>query len=721
MPEPGKSISKYYIVASSTFIDPHRLIVKYGDTFGVFDRYGDIIPIGKGEQGLYHEGTRFLSRYEIQVNGRRPLFLSSNVDEDNIFLTVDLTNPQIELRGYSLTQDSVHIMRSRLLFDAQCLEYIRLRNFSTEPARFSLELLFDADLADIFEVRGFKRKKRGKMLESAAGDGGLTFSYQGLDGITRTTSIRFSRRPDRTKGKKGVSFDVDLKPGGTENIDVSIAYLSSDLGRRELDFREASRRAKKRESSLRSECASLTTSNQQFNGCLKRAVADIKMMLTETAYGPYPYGGIPWFSTPFGRDGIITAMECLWINPGIARGVLKYLASRQARDFDKAKAAEPGKILHEARKGELVNLGEIPFGLYYGSVDSTPLFLMLAHAYWKRTGDAELIKKLWEHIELSILWMENYGDMDGDGFLEYMPDRAGLINQGWKDSQDSVFHKDGSFPEGPIALCEVQGYAYAAKKGGAALAALLGKKNLAEKLLSEAGDLKENFNRQFWDDALGAYVLALDGRKKPCRVVASNAGHALFTSIAPPSRAKALADTLLSRQVFSGWGIRTVSAGEKLYNPISYHNGTVWPHDNALIAAGFARYGLKEQFNKVFSGLFEASLFMEFGRLPELFCGLHKRPGQAPTLYPVACTPQTWASGSLLLMLHAATGIEFDPETSTIVLRDPVLPGFLDYVSINNLPLAGKKSIDLRLSRKNGSVIVDVPRKPDDVHVVVYK
>jgi len=724
MREPGRVKDRFYIVATSSMLDPQRLIIKDGETFGVFDRFGDILPFGKGEQGIYHEGTRFLSRYELRIRGKRPFLLSSNVHEDNTFMTADLTNPDIYRRGrIEIKRDTIHIMRSRLILNSFCHEHLRVKNFGERETEIEIEMQFEADFADIFEVRGMKRAARGRVLGPEYSKGQLTLSYAGLDNVERKTVFNFSREPRKERKRNAFSFGMKLRPGGEEYLSFTISCVTGKGGgdSQPLSFNEASRKARRKLESAKRMCAEIHTSNEQFNQAIHKSVSDIQMMLTETEYGLYPYGGIPWFATPFGRDGIITALECLWMKPDIGKGVLRYLAARQARDFDRKKAAEPGKIFHETRKGEMAALGEIPFGLYYGSVDSTPLFVMLAGAYWKRTGDADFIKALWDNIELALLWMENYGDVDGDGFLEYIPQKEGLINQGWKDSADSVFHADGSFPRGPIALCEVQAYAYAARVEAAALARLAGKYNFAEKLLKDAYNLKKRFDKVFWDEEMGTYVLALDGDKRPCRVNTSNAGHALFTGIAFAERARKVAENLLSGPVFSGWGIRTVSAKEALYNPISYHNGSVWPHDNAMIAHGLAKYGLREHFLKLFTGMFEAALFMEYTRLPELFCGFHKRPGQSPTYYPVACRPQAWASGALPFMLQASLGLDFEPGEQRLIFKNPVLPAFLEQVRLKNLYITPRKSVDLLIRRYEESVTVEILRKPQGVSVVSIK
>ncbi len=710
-----------YISASSSVLDPTRHVIKDGDLFGVFNRFGDILPIGRHDQGLYFGGTKLLSHHELRINGHRPLFLSSSVDDNNMLMCVDLTNPDLYTkRRLILQKDSIHILRTKLLFESCYFEKLRLRNFGRIPVTFTLEVLVDADFRDIFEIRGLKRKKDGKHFPPRHGEKDITFHYEGLDGAARSTFIEFPETP-KTLSSRTCSYDITLEPGCTREMVFRVICRSGQNKGKIYSFDQSLTRVKSRIQTTDEKSAGIFTSNDQFNESLKRSLSDIRMMTTKTADGYYPYGGIPWFCTPFGRDGLITALETLWLCPDISKGVLGYLASKQAEEIDSANAAEPGKIMHETRTGELAATGEIPFGLYYGSVDSTPLFIMLAAAYWKRTGDMPFIQGIWENIKKALRWMEKYGDVDGDGYLEYISHKKGLRNQGWKDSDDSIFHSDGSFATGPIALCEVQGYQYAAKKEISVLCRIMGDEDLADRLEQEAKTLKINFNNDFWDDEINSYVPALDGEKRPCRVRASNAGHALFTGIADADKASKLAETLLSDDLFSGWGIRTAGARETLYNPMSYHNGSIWPHDNALIAAGLAAYGFKDHFNKIFSSIFNASISMDSQRLPELFCGFHKRKGAPPTLYPVACSPQTWAAGALILMLQSCLSIDLEHEKNKITLKRPTLPKFLDQVQLDNLALSEDKKVDLLLRRHGEDVTVEVLKKSDDVKIVVIK
>jgi glycogen debranching enzyme len=465
--------------------------------------------------------------------------------------------------------------------------------------------------------------------------------------------------------------------------------------------------------------AHVYTANEQFNHWLNRSLADLHMLISATPQGLYPYAGVPWFSVPFGRDGIISALQMLWMNPLFARGVLGFLAATQATDVRPEQDAEPGKILHETRQGEMAALGEIPFGKYYGSVDATPLFIVLAGAYYERTGDRRFLTTIWPHIQLALQWIDQYGDPTGMGFTTYARQSAnGLVHQGWKDSHDSVFHADGTAANGPIALCEVQAYVYRAKRAAADVARVLGDIDQADRLVKEADSLRERFERAFWCERLGSYALALDGKGRPCCVRTSNAGHCLYGGIARQDRGGRTARALLREDMFSGWGIRTLATSEARYNPMSYHNGSVWPHDNAMIAAGMAAYGYKEGAIKILTGLFDASLFLDLHRMPELFCGFSRRPGESPTRYPTACAPQAWAAGAGFQALQACLGLQIDGTRGLVQFVHPVLPPFLERVELRNLRI-GTASLDLVLDRHENKVAVTVARRTGEVEVLL--
>ena len=712
---------RYYILATSALADDRTLVLKHGDTFGVFDRYGDLQPLGRGRQGLFHEDTRYLSRLELRLGLIRPLLLSATVTDDNGRLTADLTNPDLNHGdGAILPRDTIHVFRTAFLWKAACHIRLRVHNFAAEPVPVAIVLRFAADFADIFEVRGTSRSHRGVLLEPALTPTSVRIRYRGLDDLVRATRLDFEPTPAELTADTA-QWNLVLGPGEDAELHATVHCEPGDQPSPVLGFEAARQELTDAAEAARARWCRVETSNEQLNDWLGRSSADLRMMVTDTAQGPYPYAGVPWFSTAFGRDGIITALETLWINPDLAAGVLRYLAATQATEQVPERDAEPGKILHEVRFGEMARLREVPFDRYYGTVDATPLFVILAGAYYRHTGDGLLIDAIWPHIERAVGWMLEYGDLDRDGFVEYARrDERGLVNQGWKDSGDSVFHADGVLAHGPIAICEVQAYAHGALVVAADLAELLGHAARAAELRRRADDLRLAFERTFWCEELGTYALALDGNKRPCAVRASNAGHALFTGTASRDRAARVARTLLGGDSFSGWGVRTLSARERRYNPMSYHNGSVWPHDTALIAAGMARYGLKDEALRIFTGLFDASLFVDLHRLPELFCGFPRRPAEGPTLYPVACAPQAWAAGAVYLVLQACLGLSVDGARQRLELDRPVLPGWLHHLELRGLRV-GAGQVDLDLRRHRDDVGVNVTRREGAVEVVVVK
>ena len=694
--------------------------LKEGELFALLNPLGDILPSEVSpEQGLYADDTRFLSRLDLRIDGMVPGLLSSTVKRDNILFTADLTNPHLHRDNGSIEKNTIHIFRTFFLYNRTAYERLTLKNFNITDVQVKLEFFYDADYVDIFELRGVRRKERGIKRPPVVKESRVRFTYEGRDAMTRYTTLYFNPMPDRiTAGS--AQYLLTLKPDEERHIYITIA-VGYEKGKTIVEYDSAFQYLKEGIERVKSNMVSITTSNEQFNEFLDRSKADICTLVTKTDFGLYPYAGIPWYSAIFGRDGIITALECLWTAPDVARGVLAYLSAHQAKDFDPENDAEPGKIPHEIRKGEMARTGEVPFAHYYGSVDATPLYIFLAGEYFKRTGDIDLIDDIWENLKAALRWIKDHGDIDGDGFVEYYRhSRKGLINQGWKDSYNSVFHASGELAEGPVAIVEVQGYVFGACNHILKIARYLGDQEVASLADTLLRKLKRNFHRAFWSKRIGMYALALDGKKQPCEVRSSNAGHTLFTGIARTTAARSMVRTLFSGDFFSGWGIRTIARGEALYNPMSYHNGTIWPHDNALIGLGLSRYGYKKEVIRLLEGLFEASLYVELHRLPELFCGFIRRPGEGPTLYPVACQPQAWASAAVFLLLQACLGLSFEAETNSIIFKNPMLPHFVDYVEIDNLRLLDSR-VRLYLERYKDDVVVKVLDKVGDVKIVIYK
>lgn len=714
---------QYYVLATSVLADRETRVLKQGETFGIFDSYGDVYPVTHAEAGIYHRGTRYLSRFELLMGEeRRPLLLNSILRDDNGLLKVDMTNYDIDPEGpVFIPKGTLHIHREKFLLDSRCFERINIVNYGVDDIETTLAFRIGADFKDIFEVRGTKRAQRGVIQPLRCEDDSAVFVYLGLDKIRRITTFKVKGRKFVQDGNT-VRLQIRIPARGRYALDTEVWFHEENEAPKNIEYEHAVARVRTDHAAGRKKFCTVVSSNEQFDAWIRRSADDLVMLTTAMSGGElYPYAGIPWFCTPFGRDGIITSLECLWVNPHLAEGVLRFLARMQAKEHIPEMDATPGKILHEMRGGEMAALKEIPFGCYYGSVDSTPLFLILAGAYHRRTNDLKLLKDLWPHYEMAINWLYEYGDFDRDGFIEYQRESpVGLVQQGWKDSFDSVFHEDGSDAHGPIALCEVQAYAYLARLEGAELADILGKHELAERLRKDADELREKFDQVFWLEDLGTYALALDGDKKPCRVKSSNAGQCLFTGIVKKERVGRLVETLMKPDSFSGWGIRTIATDAVRYNPMAYHNGTVWPHDVALIALGMAKYGYADEVERLFSGLRRAVNYMELMRMPEVFCGFKRREGEAPTLYPHACSPHAWAAGSVYLLLQALLGLDINMIKKKVRFTYPRLPDYIETLKIANLEL-GKETMDLIVQNYHSDVSVQISRRGTGISVSVEK
>jgi glycogen debranching enzyme len=711
----------YYVLATAARADDRTRVVMHGDSFAVFDAAGTFRKAGLGELGIYHEGTRFLSTFELAIARRRPMLLGSTVRNDAV-LAVELANPDIpDFPGGALPRDTVHLASQSCLWDGAWYTRFTVRSYAQRAIDLDLAMMFAADYVDVFEVRGMKRDHRGTLRAPVvdAERGSVVLGYDGLDGRGRTTRLTFSPAPSELLAARA-RFHLALEPGAAATIELRAGFAVG-AERPLLAVDDALARTAGEADTQRGRGTQVTSSNERFDAWLDRSRADLAMMTARLPQGSYPYAGVPWFATPFGRDGIITALELSWIDPELARGVLGYLAATQASAVEPARDAEPGKVIHEARHGEMAALDEVPFGRYYGSVDATPLFVVLAAEHWRRTADRTTAQQVWPHVVRAMHWLEHDADRDGDGFVEYEAATAtGLVAQGWKDSFDAISHASGALAEGPIALCEVQGYAFAARLAAAELARALGYDDDAHRLEAAADRLRRHFERVFWSERLGSYALALDRDKRPCEVIASNAGHLLWSGIVSPARAARVVRTLFADGTFTGWGLRTLDASAVRFNPISYHNGSVWPHDNAVIAMGLARYGFKAECTQLLGALFDASHAFDLQRMPELFCGFPRRAFVGPTLYPVACAPQAWAAGAVFLLLQACLGLSIDAPERRIVFDRARLPTTLQEVVIRDLRV-GDASVDLVCRRLDDDVGITLTRRDGHVGVSIVK
>ncbi|ESX13664.1 amylo-alpha-1,6-glucosidase [Mesorhizobium sp. LSJC264A00] len=679
--------------------EPHRLFaLKQGDCFAVADAYGDIRGAG---DGFFRDDTRVLSEFRLTVGGRQTSLLGASLSQDNVLFTSNMTNlPMQSVGGRDIPQGAIHIERVRLLWQDRLFERITLSNYSQEHSAIRVSLHFAADFRDMFEVRGSTRTKRGMAHAAEIEPASVLLRYDGLDGLARVSAISFSQPPDQLSAERA-DFLIAVTKRSSKMLYVEVGAELTETPDRDR-FRAAAARARFGMRAKRRHGATVHSSGRVFNDWVERARADVALLTTELSTGPYPYAGIPWFSTAFGRDGVISALQMLWLNPGLARGVLAFLAQHQATETSPFSDSQPGKIMHETRKGEMVALQELPFGRYYGGVDTTPLYIHLACAYAERTGDMDFIASLWPSLCAAAKWTEEASR--ATGFVTYQrAAESGLANQGWKDSFDSVFHADGRIPKGPIALVEVQGYVFAAFRGLAALARRRGEFAQADHWENRAEEMRIAVERDFWLDDLGFYALAIDGAGEPCKVRTSNAGHLLYVGLPEPARAKMVADQLLSASFHSGWGVRTLSDDAVLFNPMSYHNGSIWPHDTAMCGAGLARFGERDSVVRLMSGTFESAVHFNM-RLPELFCGFTRSPGEAPIAYPVACLPQAWSAGSAFMLMQACLGLEIDGWNGEIHVTRPRLPIGIDTLTLRHLGVAEKR-VDLTFQRVGDRVV----------------
>jgi glycogen debranching enzyme len=690
-------------------------VLANAQSFAVFDVGGDILESPRESLGFFHRDTRYLSRFELALAGQTPYLLNSNLDDDNAQLRVNLTNPDLfRHKGrFELPRDSIQMLRSWVLANSELCHRLTIKNYAGAPVRFPLDLLFGVDFVDVFEVRGVKRKHRGEILGVDVRGREITYRYRGLDDVVRYTAIAFhSTLPTQLQSGQAM-FELNLEPDQSIELEASVtggsyAPASSHSLGKPPSFEGVLANRRTEITASNANWAQLSVGNELFGSLLRRSAADLTSIITQTTEGTFIMAGIPWFATLFGRDSLITALSLLPFNPQIAVRTLTALAKLQGTQIDELRDEQPGKIVHETRLGEMAATNEVPFGRYYGSVDSTPLFLWVLGLCVINTGDLELADRLWPNAERAIEWIERWGDRDGDGYIEYMRETPrGLANQGWKDSFDAISHADGELAKAPIALAEVQGYVYAAYSTISEVARRLGHAEVAERLAERAEALKKAFIRDFWLERERTIALALDADKKPCKVVASNAGHCLATNLLDSHYGAAVCERLMSDDMFSGWGIRTLSTGARRYNPMSYHNGSVWPHDNALAAVGLARYGDRTAAQRVLQGLFQAATHLGVRSLPELFCGFPREQRLGPASYPVACYPQAWSAASIFAILQAIIGLEINSFDRRVVLDSPQLPPWFAWLKIGDLRV-GDQAVSLQIKREAHGSAVEV-------------
>ncbi|HVJ05502.1 MAG TPA: glycogen debranching N-terminal domain-containing protein [Candidatus Saccharimonadales bacterium] len=687
----------------------NNLTLIEGKTFLATNVAGDIVPPGAPDVGFFHEDTRFLSHLEFKLDGQRSVVLSSST-EKTFVSQIELTTGNITLRdSFDLPENTVHIRREQLLASDILFDRYTFENFNRCPIEFTVELAFNADFVDVFQVRGVARADHGQYYEPVVESDGLIFSYRGRDDVLRQTVIRMNPPPvgfNATTGRWELRLEPLKKTGLEITVTPTVEHTETRATNYEYDSQLRARRAAFHE--FDSASTSFSSSNSVFDNLLRNAMGDFHALRIPVGDEHIIAAGIPWFATMFGRDSIIAAYQTLPLNPQLAKDTLRVLARYQASEVDDWRDAQPGKILHESREGEMTRCGEMPFGPYYGSVDATPLWLVLLSETFNWTSDEALVREMLPHAYRALDWIDNYGDIDGDGFVEYQRrSPRGLINQGWKDSWDANIHRDGRVASPPIALCEVQGYVYDAKYRMSSLLRMFGDHDRADKARRDANELARRFDKTYWMPERNFYAMALDSEKKPLEVISSNPGHLLWSRIINRERARVVTQRMMNEDMFSGWGWRTMAQTEQVFNPLSYHRGSVWPHDNSLIAHGMSLNEFREPALQVLSALFQAALEFRDYRLPELFCGVQRRPYDEPVHYPVSCSPQAWASGSIFLILASVLGIRPSAHRKELNVINPQLPDWLGHLHIRNLKI-GNSRVGLDFTRRDHRTFCNV-------------
>ncbi|MDQ4149739.1 MAG: amylo-alpha-1,6-glucosidase [Actinomycetota bacterium] len=698
------------------------LVIKEGALFMCSRPNGDIFPGLVSGEGLYTHDTRFLSEFRMTLGGKRPVLLSSSA-ELAYAMVIDATNPNLgNGKGVKVPQQTLSVRRFRFLSE-RLYERVTVRNFALDKISTQLQLSMAADFADTFEVRGFSRRKaRGHALAPKAVKGGVRFAYIGEDNLFRETLVEFNPEPTELELLDGLAvarWDVELPQFERMSVLVKVEPSIEGKRRRSRSIERAEDHVRAQHDRWKASGAAIQTDNEHFNAFINGSIRDLKALMTPMNGGEIFAAGIPWYVAPFGRDSLLTCYESLLWNPATAAATLRLLAKLQSSKDDPWRDAEPGKMPHELRVGELARAGIIPHTPYYGTVDATPLFVMLAAAYYRWTGDLETMRSLQRPLDLALQWIARYGDLDGDGFLEYhRRSPAGLDNQGWKDSGDCIVHLDGSLAEGPIALCEVQGYVFLAKMRIADVYEDLGEHDIAESLRREAAELRAAFDEAFWMPDEGTYALALDGQKRQVRSITSNPGHCLYCGIVPATKGRLVTERLMAADMFSGWGIRTLSSESRAYNPMGYHTGSVWPHDNVIIAAGMKRYGMSDATDMVATALFDAARSSRGMRLDELYCGFQRREGLPPVAYPVACSPQAWAAAVPLMMVQAFLGISPRAHEGLLTINQPRLPSWLKRMELSNVT-AGDSKVSMAFTREGLETGFSMTGRRGDVRVMI--